>query len=278
MSDATALAFALQGPCGFDVEFIDTDGVRRRGPLSRYWGEPFERALPARSFPSYKGQKNFSGLYWAATTRSQVGYESWVERDAAMALDFDAAVIALASQPFRLAWTHEGRDRGHTPDYFARLVDGTGVVVDVRPQDLVDQDTAEVFALTARVCEAVGWQFRHIGDLDQPYAANLRWLARYRHRRCHRAVVAGRLREVFAEPLRLFTGAQRVGDRLAVLPVLYHLLWRGRIRAGHRGDRPTVHRHRGPDRERGRRGRRGLRHLRHSPRTRAGRPGTLRAT
>ncbi|HEY4377874.1 MAG TPA: hypothetical protein VGM93_11985, partial [Acidimicrobiales bacterium] len=37
--------------------------------------------------------------------RSLVGYESWVERDAAMALDFDPAVVALASQPFRLAWT-----------------------------------------------------------------------------------------------------------------------------------------------------------------------------
>ncbi|MFE2747539.1 hypothetical protein ACFXKX_24940 [Streptomyces scopuliridis] len=31
---------------------------------------------------------------------------------------------------------------------------------------------------------------------------------------------------MFAEPLPLFAGADRVGNRLAVLPVLYHLLWR----------------------------------------------------
>lgn len=79
--------------------------------------------------------------------------------------------------------------------------------------------SAEVFAFTARVCEAVGWQFRHVGDLDQPYRVNLRWLARYRHRRCLQAPVADELREVFAEPLPLFAGADRVGDRLAVLPV-----------------------------------------------------------
>lgn len=39
-------------------------------------------------------------------------------------------------------------------DYFARLLNGTGVVADVRPEDLVDEATAEVFAFTARVCEA----------------------------------------------------------------------------------------------------------------------------
>jgi hypothetical protein len=32
--------------------------------------------------------------------------------------------------------------------------------------------------------------------------------------------------EVFTQPTPLFAGAERVGDRLVVLPVLYHLLWR----------------------------------------------------
>ncbi|MEV5947585.1 TnsA-like heteromeric transposase endonuclease subunit [Streptomyces sp. NPDC051993] len=214
-----------------EVWFVDADGVERSGPLTRCWAEPFEFASPARSFNSFKGQKNFTGEYWAAVSGSLVGYESWVERDAAMALDFDPAVVALASQPFRLLWSDGERGRGHTPDYFARLADGTGVVVDVRPEGLVDEATAEVFAFTARVCEAVGWQFRQVGDLDQPYRVNLRWLSRYRHGRCYHAPSADRLREVFAEPLPLLAGAEQVGDRLAVLPVLYHLLWRQELTA-----------------------------------------------
>jgi hypothetical protein len=113
-----------------------------------------------------------------------------------MALDFDPAVIALASQPFRLVWADGDRDREHTPDHFARLSDGTGVVVDVRPESLVDEEAAEVFPFTARICATAGWQFRLVGDLDQPFRANLRWLARYRHPRCHRASVAEVLREV----------------------------------------------------------------------------------
>ncbi|MEH0416048.1 TnsA-like heteromeric transposase endonuclease subunit [Streptomyces sp. B21-083] len=214
-----------------EVGFVDADGVERSGPLTRWWAEPFELASPVRSFNAFKGQKNFTGEYWAAISGSLVGYESWVERDAAMALDFDPAVVALASQPFRLLWSDRGRERGHTPDYFARLADGTGVVVDVRPEGLVDEATAEVFAFTARVCEAVGWQFRQVGDLGQPYRANLRWLSRYRHGRCCHEPSADRLRDVFAEPLPLLAGAEQVGDRLAVLPVLYHLLWQQELTA-----------------------------------------------
>jgi len=38
--------------------------------------------------------------------------------------------------------------------------------------------------------------------------------------------------EVFAEPQELMAGTVKVGDPIAVLPTLFHLLWR---RAAHRG-------------------------------------------
>lgn len=58
-------------------------------------------------------------------------------------------------------------------------------------------------------------------------AANLRWLSRYRHpRHGARVEVVASLLQVFAEPTALFAGAARVGDRIGVLPVLFHLLWR----------------------------------------------------
>jgi hypothetical protein len=59
------------------------------------------------------------------------------------------------------------------------------------------------------------------------FAANVRWLSRYRHPRCgRREDLAVRLIEVFAAPAPLFAGAERVADRLVSLPVLFHLLWR----------------------------------------------------
>jgi hypothetical protein len=43
--------------------------------------------------------------------------------------------------------------------------------------------------------------------------------------------------EVFAEAEGLFAGATLVGERLRVLPVLFHLMWQGRLVANLTGGR-----------------------------------------
>jgi hypothetical protein len=65
-----------------------------------------------------------------------------------------------------------------------------------------------------------------VGAIDPVLLGNVKWLAGYRHPRNGQGVAARQLETVFAEPLPLMAGAERAGDRLAVLPVLYHLLWR----------------------------------------------------
>jgi len=47
-----------------------------------------------------------------------------------MLLDFDPDVVAFSSQPFWLLWHDGKRPRRHSPGFFARLADGTGLVVD----------------------------------------------------------------------------------------------------------------------------------------------------
>src|ERR1700678_2631660 len=76
-----------------------------------------------------------------------------------------------------------------------------------------------------------GWAYDRVGELPVVRAANLRWLAGYRHPRYARAAVMAALAEVFAEPCPLRAGAARAGDPLAVLPVLFAMLWRGRLAA-----------------------------------------------
>ncbi|MDH6130499.1 hypothetical protein P3T39_007496 [Kitasatospora sp. GP82] len=82
-----------------------------------------------------------------------VSCESRLERDHAMLLDFDPLVLALVSQPFRLFWPGPRVRRGHVPDFFARLSDGTPVLVDVRPDDQIEPDDAEAFAASARAVD-----------------------------------------------------------------------------------------------------------------------------
>ena len=129
-----------------------------------------------------------------------------------MLMDFDPAVRAVSSQPFWLRWRDgEGRVRRHAPDFFARRADGTGVVVDVRPDDRIPERDAETFAVTALACEAAGWEYRGSGGLDPVLVANVRWLSRYRHRRCVVPGIAAVLLEAFAGGRGLFEGAERPG-------------------------------------------------------------------
>jgi hypothetical protein len=223
---------ALLPAVGVQVVFVDEAGAKQSGALEVLWRTGFERVSPVRSFGSFRGQRSFQGSWWFATTGGHVGFESWVERDVVMLLDFDPDVVAVSSQPFCLTWAGQPRTRRHVPDYFARLADGSAVVIDVRPDELVGADDAEVFAATQRVCAAVGWGYRRVGGAGAVLAANVRWLSGFRHRRCGNAPAGSELvRRVAAGPVTLAGLAGCAGDRLAVLPALYHLLWRGVLAA-----------------------------------------------
>lgn len=211
----------------FELDF-HVDGVRRRRAAGCELGHTVRGGGTRPEFSWRKDAQAFAGWYYSVTVRDHVGYESWLERDRLVLLDRAPEVVAVASQPFWLHWHDGTRKRRHAPDYFVRLADGQGRVVDVRAEDELDEDTREAFAATERVCRAVGWEFEWAGRPEPVFMANIRWLARYRRARCGRpASVADGLVEVFREPRGLWEGAGLVGDRLQVLPVLFHLLWSG---------------------------------------------------
>lgn len=211
----------------FEAVFVSVSGVERRVPWQWLPEAADELVRPVRSFPSYRGQRNFPGWYWSATVGRQIGFESWVERDHLVALDFDASVVGIVSQPFWLLWTPKGgRPRRHAPDFLVRSVDDTVSVLDSCPLPLIGDRDRAAFDATRRACEAVGWRYAVWDRMDTVVVANQRWLAGYRHPRCFDEAVAARLLDVFTAPMPLMDGAELVGDPLGTLPVLYHLLWR----------------------------------------------------
>lgn len=139
---------------------------------------------------------------------AHVGYESWLERDHAMALDFASDVVAFAAQPFWLFLPVGARRRSHAPDFFVRHADGTATVIDCRPDERIKPRDAAVFGATARVCEQVGWFYRRVGALPAVETENLRWLSGYRQPRFAVAATVARLRAVFSIPRTLLAGAQ----------------------------------------------------------------------
>lgn len=213
-------------PGEFGIEYVAEDGTRHKVPLGEAAVVRFAAMLPARRFKARKGQRHLPGRWWSATDGRHVGYESWLERDQVMWLDWDRAVTGIASQPFQLWWTAgDGKAPSHVPDYFAERGDGPPVVIDCRPPDRRRPRDLAAFEATRRACDLVGWEYRLVGALDPVGTANLRWLSGYRHPRHGIPAVAAALRAAFAEPVSVMDGAQAAGDAIAVLPVLYHLLW-----------------------------------------------------
>jgi len=142
-----------------------------------------------------------------------------------MALDADPEVVAVSSQLFWLYWSSADRQHRHMPDFFVRLRAGEAIVVDVRPDDRIEAMDAEAFAVTEQACASVGWRYRRVGELDAVFAANLPWLAGYRHARCRQRDRVIALLKVFTRPQELLACVRAVGDPVAVLPALFHLLW-----------------------------------------------------
>jgi len=210
----------------FEVGYVSEDGTPQRVPLTGAWGVRFEQGLPVRRFASRKGQRHLSGLWWSATMSGHVGFESWLERDQLVAVDFDSSVVGIASQPFWLHWTDVGGERvSHAPDYFARRRDGSALVIDCRPVERRRPRDVVKFDATEQACALIGWEYRVIGAGDAVLTANLRWLAGYRHPRHRMTSTAEALQRAFATPTPLIAGAEAAGDPVAVLPALFHLLW-----------------------------------------------------
>ncbi|MFI2615657.1 TnsA-like heteromeric transposase endonuclease subunit [Streptomyces sp. NPDC018584] len=208
------------------MAYADRDGSEFRRPLVDAWAVRFEDVAPVRAFKSYRGQRHLPGLWWSSTVGGHIGYESWLERDHVMLLDFDPSVVGISSQPFWLFWRSDaGKGISHAPDYFARRENGTGVVVDCRPADRRKPRDVAKFEATQAACTQVGWEFRLVGAPDAIVMRNVRWLAGYRHSRHRLEPVASELLAAFAEPQPLVAGASAVGDPIGVLPVLFHLLW-----------------------------------------------------
>ncbi|MEU7697573.1 TnsA-like heteromeric transposase endonuclease subunit [Streptomyces sp. NPDC039028] len=80
--------------------------------------------------------------------------------------------------------------------------------------------------------EELGWAYRRLAPLDDVLAANLKWLAGYRHpRNAGRPGLTRTVVEAFTRPRPLIEAAEAAGDPIEVLPAVFHALWHGRVAA-----------------------------------------------
>jgi len=116
------------------------------------------------------------------------GFESSLERDWLLALDFDARVQAIQVQPFSLHYEHQGATRRYTPDVRAdyRLGPGVATVVyEVKPAEELQANWRAYrprFKAAVRYCRDHGWHFKLVTErhIRTALLDNAKFLRRYR--------------------------------------------------------------------------------------------------
>ncbi|MEU1056852.1 TnsA-like heteromeric transposase endonuclease subunit [Streptomyces sp. NPDC005876] len=241
-SAPTGLPAVASGPCrvpepgAVEAEFAGADGTL----VQRRWVEAavavrFEQLAPVAAFPVVPGRRWGPGWWWSATTGRHVMHGSQAMCMQLMILDRDPQVVSLSARPVRLIWRDPDSRRTLTwvPQLFARYADGRALLADCPATTAPAAGQAErAAAALEAACAAVGFTYRRLAPPGKVVAANVRWLAGYRHPR-HRD--AGGLEqavlEAFAAERPLMAGAAAAGGVLTALPVLYHALWSGRLAA-----------------------------------------------
>lgn len=160
-------------------------------PVSRDLGDRDWSAIDPMLVRTSKGVRHYftGALYYWQRSRSHVWCESQEERWEVLWLDYGGQVDRLWAQPMAIAFGHGSRLSGHwhVPDLLAQFTDGSYGLFDVRPIRLVDDQARVEFDETAKVCSALGWQYRVLTGHDPQATRNLDCISVSRHDRCRPA-------------------------------------------------------------------------------------------
>ena len=181
------------------------------------------------TFPWYLGQKNYSGLYWCATERAMVGYESRLELSRLMMADFDRSVKRIVSQPFRIWGILSGERLLRIPDYLVITDDGPLVIDVTRTKKLDNPKFKRMLDRTRQVVEARGWRYEIANEPPKVEFLNIRFLAGYRREWLFADDILCEIRQSVHSAPVLSIGdivSHTKCSRPIALASLLHLLWR----------------------------------------------------
>ncbi|MEQ6334727.1 hypothetical protein [Sphingobium sp. MK2] len=135
----------------------------------------------ARNPAERPGRRSCTGWYQSIKASDGLPYESLLERDALLLLDFDPHVAHFAVQPETFVWTDAGRRRRYTPDIRLEMADGQIIYRQVKLATRLAADPTLGGRLSAIEAECAARGARHEMWLDtdirrQPRLSNARRL------------------------------------------------------------------------------------------------------
>jgi hypothetical protein len=201
--------------------------------------------MPVRTIP--KNSRSLTGKVIEFRNHRAVSFESALERDFYVLLDFDPAVTDFEEQPVTIAYQDPvGARRTYTPDVLVHYRpeaqrDHRPVLYEIKYRDDLRthwQDYRSKFKAARRYARTQGWAFRLITEREirTPYLKNAKFLRQYqdrkpdredRHRLLARLAVQG---ETSPETLLASLSPDR-WEHARLLPVLWWLIAIGEIGA-----------------------------------------------
>lgn len=134
--------------------------------------------LPFRIPPSYARRRSYPGLFWAATNRRSLVYESLLELDRLWLADFDPKIVHFATQPFRISGPDGAVLRKHVPDLLLVHSDQTVTLVDVKPRVfLEDPEVKAQLTWTSQLCRRKRWNYEVFSGGNPSVLRNIKMLA-----------------------------------------------------------------------------------------------------
>lgn len=175
-------------------------------------------------------------MYFFASTRRHVSYESLQEHSLLLALDHSQSVTAILPQPFKLFFVRNEERSNHVPDYLTVHHDGEQCIWDVRPYNRIDGRLKRQAALAREFCRDAGFTYKVFDGMLPVTRMSLEFLHAYSDARRYAPDPAAtkHLRGIFAggSTLRVAISALDAPPRFVRMWV-YHLLWIGQLSFDH---------------------------------------------
>jgi hypothetical protein len=203
--------------------------------------------MPVRTIP--KNSRSLTGKIIDSRTHTAVAFESALERDLYLLLDFDPSVAHFEEQPVTITYQDPvGINRTYTPDVLVHYIpmsrgqqDHRSVLYEIKYRDDLRPHWHEYrakFKAARRYARSQGWVFRLITEREirTPYLKNAKFLRHYRERRFDSGdrhqmltILAGRGETEPGTLLALLSPDR--WERARLLPVLWHLIAIGEVGA-----------------------------------------------
>lgn len=167
---------------------INTITNLNKSTLEKYSKINIEEILYNLNMSVRKIKKSYiscTGYFASYKNKTQVAFESVMERDFYMILEFDDSVYKYEEQPLQINYEYfNGRNRKYTPDTLVTYKDGTKKVFEVKYQSEIDNSPElqkKLELLKSELKTLHNYDFEIFTDtmIDKVYLDNLKFLYKF---------------------------------------------------------------------------------------------------